>query len=105
MASLHNTYSSKNDREEEKANVDQVLAKLEDDIRKLKIDFGIYFNGGSKLPPHEARGRIESQIKRLADSRNISYAQRYYFNSIVSRYNVYRDLWRRNFRARGDAAI
>jgi hypothetical protein len=98
---MANVYSRGN-KNEEKANIDQMLVKLEDDIRKLKIDFGIYFNGGLKRPPHEARGRIEAQIKRLADDRNLSYAQRYIYNNIVSRFNSYRDLWRRNFKTKGE---
>jgi hypothetical protein len=34
---------------------DQQLARIEDDIRKLKIDYRHYFNGGAKRPPLEAR--------------------------------------------------
>ena len=101
MANLY----SRIDKSEEKANIDQVLTRLEDDIRKLKIDFGIFFNGGLKRPPHEFRGRVEAQIKRLADDRNLSFAQRYHYNNIVSSFNSYRDLWRRNFKARGDSLI
>ena len=93
------------DKTEEKANIDQMLAKLDEDIRKLKIDFGIFFNGGLKRPPHEARGRVEATIKRIGDDRNLTYAQRYYFNNIVARFSSYRDLWRRNFKARGDVLI
>ena len=101
---MANVYSRGN-KTEEKANIDQMLSKLEDDVRKLKIDFGIFFNGGLKRPPHEARGRVEATIKRIADDRNLSYAQRYLFNNIVSRFNSYRDLWRRNFKARGDIMV
>lgn len=36
---------------EEIAQVDQQLVRLEEDIRKLKIDFDIYFNGSAKRPP------------------------------------------------------
>ena len=44
--------------------LERQLAKLEEDIRRLKIDFDIYFNGATK-PPLEARARIESVIKTL----------------------------------------
>jgi hypothetical protein len=57
----------KNLGREDTLSIDQQLKKIEDDIRKLKIDFGIYFVGGLKRPPHEARGRVEAQLKRLAD--------------------------------------
>lgn len=104
MANLYE-HQLRSERTEERANNDQTIAKLEEDIRKLKIDFGIFFHGGLKRPPHEARGRIEATIKRLSDDRTLTYAQRYLFNNIVARYNAYRDLWRRGFKARGDASF
>jgi hypothetical protein len=89
-------------KQEESTEIDQQLARLEDDIRKLKVDFDIYFNGGSKRPPLEARARLESYIKRVADNRNLTYAQRYLFNTLVSRFTSYRELWRRTLKAKGE---
>lgn len=85
--------------------IEQQLVRLEEDIRKLKIDFGLFFNGGLKRAPHEARGRVESLIKRIADDRNLTYVQRYQFNGLVSRYTAYRELWRRNLKARGEVSF
>ena len=36
---------------ESQLSVEDYLARLEEDIRRLKIEFDIYFNGGSKRPP------------------------------------------------------
>ena len=90
---------------EEAADIDAQLSRMEDDIRKLKIDFDIFFNGAVKRPPLEARARLESVIKRLADNRNLTYAQRYYLNSLILRFTSYRELWRRNLKARGDELV
>ena len=92
-------------KNEKSAELEQRLAKLEEDIRRLKIEFGIYFNGGTKRPPHEARGRVEASIKRIADDRNLTYAQRYQYNTIVNQYTSYRELWRRTFKAKGEDFI
>lgn len=96
---------SKNLGRDEFVTIEQQLAKLEDDIRKLKIDFGIFFSGGLKRAPHEARGRVEALIKRISDDRNLTYVQRYHFNSLVARYTSYRELWRRMFKQRGDISF
>jgi hypothetical protein len=88
---------------EDGVSVDQQMARLEEDIRKLKIDFGIYFNGGLKRAPHEARGRVEAHIKRFSDDRSLTFAQRYLLNNLVARYTSYRELWRRTFKQRGEA--
>ena len=105
MAITNNKPQSRNIGREEVVTVDQQLGRLEEDIRKLKIDFGIFFNGGQKRAPHEARGRVEAQIKRIADDRNLTYVQRYQFNGLVARYTALRELWRRNLKARGEVSF
>lgn len=100
-----NKFQENNLGRDQIASVEQQLARLEEDIRKLKIDFGLFFNGGLKRAPHEARGRVESLIKRIADDRNLTYVQRYQFNGLVSRYTAYRELWRRNLKSRGEVSF
>jgi len=101
----NNLYRQTNTRLEEAAAIDKLLGKLEDDVRRLKIEFDIYFNGSAKRAPLEARARLESQIKRVMDNRNLSYAQRYKLNMLISRFTSYRELWRRTLRAKGDDLI
>ena len=95
-------YRDDSSRQEAAADLDKQLGRLEEDIRKLKIDFDIFFNGATKRAPLESRARLESYIKRIADNRNLSYAQRYYFNTLVSRFTSYRELWRRTLKAKGE---
>ena len=85
--------------------VDMQLSRMEDDIRKLKIEFDIYFNGASKRPPLEARARVDAYIKRVSDNRNLTFAQRYLFNTLVARFVSYRELWRRQLKAKGEDLI
>lgn len=80
--------------------VDEQLTRLEEDIRRLKIEFDVFFNGASKRPPYDTKGRVETQIKRLGDDRTLSFAQRYRYGSLASRYNAFRDLWRRTMQGR-----
>lgn len=80
--------------------VDDQLTRLEDDIRRLKIEFDIYFNGASKRPPYDTKGRVETILKRLSDDRSLSFAERYRFNTLMARYNAFRDLWRRTMQGR-----
>ena len=98
-------YRESSGRQEETAEIDKQLSRMEDDIRKLKIDFDIFFNGATKRPPLEARARLDSFIKRIADNRNLTYAQRYHFNMLVARFTSYRELWRRMLKAKGDELV
>ena len=106
MAMIGNKlYRNLNSQQEDALAVDQQLSRLEEDIRKLKIDFDIYFNGATKRPPLEARARMEANLKRIADNRSLTYAQRYYFNTLTSRFTSYRELWRRMLKARGEELL
>lgn len=80
--------------------VEEQLARLEDDIRRLKVEFDIYFNGAAKRPPYDTKGRVETLIKRLADERTLTFAQRYQYNSLAARYNSFMQLWRRTMQER-----
>jgi hypothetical protein len=85
---------------ENQPTAEEQLARLEEDIRRLKIEFEVYFNGAAKRPPYDTKGRVETIIKRLGDDRSLTYAQRYHYNSLAARYNSFRDLWRRVMQGR-----
>ena len=85
---------------ENQPTADEQLTRLEDDIRRLRIEFDIFFNGAAKRPPYDTKGRVETLLKRLGDDRSLNYAQRYRYNSLASRYNAFRDLWRRLMQGR-----
>ena len=91
---------AKGKNNENQATPDEQLMRLEDDIRRLRVEFDIFFNGAAKRPPYDTKGRVETLLKRLADDRTLTYAQRYRYNSLAARYNAFRDLWRRTMQGR-----
>lgn len=97
---LHVQTKSKYSVGETQPTADEQLTRLEDDIRRLRIEFDIFFNGGSKRPPYDTKGRVETLLKRLGDDRSLTFAQRYRYNSLAARYNAFRDLWRRTMQGR-----
>ena len=85
---------------ENQPTTDEQLTRLEEDIRRLRVEFDIFFNGAAKRPPYDTKGRVETLLKRLGDDRTLTYAQRYRYNSLAARYNAFRDLWRRTMQGR-----
>lgn len=83
-----------------KLTVEEQLAHLEEDLRRLKIEFDIYFNGGARRPPYDTKMRVEAHIKRMGDDRTLTFAQRYHYNSLATRYASFRDMWRRTMQGR-----
>ena len=75
---------------------DEELIKLEDDIRRLKIEYEIYLSGGSDRPPRDLVFRVETYIKRhTADQSDLSFGQRYKLNNLAQKYAVQSALWKR----------
>lgn len=79
---------------------DEELSKLEDNLRRLKIDYDIYFNGGAKKPPTDSQWRVETLLKKLQDSTNMNFAQRFRYTSLTQRYALFSDLWRQRLKTR-----
>jgi hypothetical protein len=83
--------------------IDQDLDRLENEIRRLKVEYDIYFNGGTLRPPIDTKARVETAIKRIYDYRGMSFVHRFRYNSLVARFNVMRELWRRNTQEREES--
>ncbi len=75
--------------------LDQEIDEFEKKIRTLKIEYDIFFVGGKKTPPVNLRNSVEATIQRLLEEKNFSFAQKFRFNTLVARYNAYRELWRK----------
>ena len=80
--------------------IDEELSKLEDGIRRLKIDFDVFFNGGSKKPPTDAQWRVESLVKKLQDSSGMNYGQRFKYTALAQRYALFSELWRQRLKTK-----
>ncbi len=92
--------NSKTNARDAQPTPDEQLTRLEEDIRRLKVEFDIYFNGAAKRPPYDTKGRVDTLIKRLADDRTLSFAQRYRYNTLVARHTSFLQLWRRTMQGR-----
>jgi hypothetical protein len=78
--------------------VDEELAQLDDYIRRLKIEYEVYFSGGSPRPPRDTVFRVDTLIKKYSDASKMNFGQRYKFNQLVQKYAVNNDLWRRKLK-------
>ena len=80
--------------------MDADLNELEKKIRQLKIEFDIYFNGGAKLPPKNLQFSTDTLIQRLLEETGFNFVQKFRFQTLVSRYAAYRELWRKKYQVR-----
>jgi hypothetical protein len=79
---------------------DEDLTNLEEWLRRLKVEYDIFFNGHRKRPPEDLRARVEKVVKKLSECSEMSFQQRFRYNTLVARFYVFRDLWRRTIQER-----
>jgi hypothetical protein len=79
---------------------DEDLKNLDEWLRRLRIEYHIFFSGNRKKPPDDMRMRVERLVKKLSECADMSCSQRFRFNTLITRYYVYRDLWRRTLQER-----
>lgn len=80
--------------------VDEEISKLDESLRRLKIEYDVYFGGGSKKPPAETEWRVTNSMKRIGETMKLNYAQRFRFNAIAQRYAIFSDLWRQKMKVK-----
>lgn len=80
--------------------VEEELSALEDALRRLKVEYDVFFGGGSKKPPRDTEWRLQSLIKKFSDSQKLNFNQRYRYNAAVQRYAIMSELWRQKLQIR-----
>jgi hypothetical protein len=78
--------------------VDEELSHLEEGIRRLKIDYDVYFGGGSKRPPADAEWRVQTALKKYSTGQGMNFGQRFRFNTLSQRYSLYNGLWQQKLK-------
>ncbi len=79
---------------------DEELTVLDTQLRRLKIEYEIYFSNPQKRPPTDVEWKVLSILRKLSDGGRMNFSQRYRYNEMAQRYAIYSDLWRKKSRIR-----
>ena len=79
---------------------DEELNVLDSQLRRLKIEYEIYFSNPTKRPPTDIEWKVLSLLRKFSDGGRMNFSQRYRYNEMAQRYAVYSDLWRKKSRIR-----
>jgi hypothetical protein len=80
--------------------IDEELTVLETQLRRLKIEYEVYFNNPTKKPPTDIEWKVLSLLRKFSDGGRMSFTQRFRYNELAQRYAIYSDLWRKKGRIR-----
>ena len=79
---------------------DEELNVLDTQLRRLKIEYEIYFSNPKKKPPGDIEWKVLALLRKFSDSGHMNFSQRYRYNEMAQRYAIYSDLWRKKSRIR-----
>jgi len=80
--------------------IDEEMNLLDQQLRRLKIEYEIFFNNPAKRPPTDVEWKVLSLIRKFSDSARLSFSQRFRYNEMAQRYAIQSDLWRKKMRIR-----
>jgi hypothetical protein len=79
---------------------EEELNLLDQQLRRLKIEYEIFFNNPTKRPPTDVEWKVNSLIRKFSDTARLSFSQRFRYNEMAQRYAIQSDLWRKKMRIR-----
>jgi len=79
---------------------DEELNVLETQLRRLKIEYEVFFSNPTKRPPTDIEWKVLSLLRKFSDGGRMSFSQRFRYNEMAQRYAIYSDLWRKKSRIR-----
>ena len=80
--------------------VDEELSVLDTQLRRLKIEYEIFFSNPQKRPPTDIEWKVVALLRKFSDGGRMNFSQRYRYNEMAQRYAIYSDLWRKKSRIR-----
>jgi len=80
--------------------IDEELTVLETQLRRLKIEYEVYFSNPTKKPPTDIEWKVLSMLRKFSDGGKLTFSQRFRYNEMAQRYAIYSDLWRKKGRIR-----
>ncbi|HEU4400462.1 MAG TPA: MXAN_5187 C-terminal domain-containing protein [Candidatus Polarisedimenticolia bacterium] len=83
---------------------EEELQRIDQDIRKLKIQYDLYFIGSNPKPPTDQRDAIDKMLKKYQGVHIKSLAERFLYNSLVNKFNAFSELWNKAMRVREEGA-
>ena len=80
------------------------LKRIESDIRKLKIQYDLYFIGSSLRPPNDQRDMVKKAIRQFEGVPMRNSADRFFYNALVNKFRAFSELWNKGVRKREEGA-
>ena len=79
--------------------IQEDMTILDSKVARLKVEYEQYFMRVVKREPLQMREEVERIIREYSNKSISNTSQKFRFNSIVAKYNSYKQYWTRTLRA------
>ena len=79
---------------------DRQLRELETELKRLEVEYNLFFAGRLAKLPWDSRARVEALVKRYDRQAIQNTAERFRFQGLQSRFSAFCELWERNLKTR-----
>jgi len=80
------------------------LKALDFEIRRLKVQYDLYFQGASPRPPTDQHGALSRAFRKLQGVELRNMAERFMYSSVVNKFNTFQELWNKMMRMKEEGA-
>lgn len=80
--------------------LEEELHRIDHEIRKLKIQYDLYFVGANPKPPNDQREAVDKLLKKYQNVHMKNVGDRFLYNSLVNKFNAYQELWNKSIRVK-----
>jgi hypothetical protein len=82
----------------ESEEIDDLLIELDQNLKRLRMEYEQFFMGSAKREPQQLRSKVQKVITKLVNEPPRNSRQKFRFNTLNSKFQVYRQLWGRTVR-------
>jgi hypothetical protein len=82
----------------DQVDIDEALDELDQNIKRLRVEYELHFAGTLRRPPSMLQGQVQKVIQTFSAQPPRSTRQKFRFNQLNSRYQVFRQQWGRTLR-------
>lgn len=78
--------------------------QIDHEIRRLKVQYDLYFAGSTLRPPNDQKEALARQLRKYQGTSFPNLADRFLYNNIVNKFNTFQELWSKMQRIREEGA-
>ena len=80
--------------------MEEDLKALDFEIRRLKVQYDLYFQGASPRPPTDQHGALSRAFRKLQGVELRNMSERFMYNNVLNKFNTFQELWNKMMRAK-----